>query len=258
VDRAQRNPRAVPAAFRRSRGFTLIELLIAVLILGILVAFASPFFMRIFRRERLRSAVQEVYSLVLAARLQAVRRNQQVVVFVDLTNRQIVSWADNLPYNYVQDAPEPTINQWQIPDYVFFRYAPSGGAVDDAAAVTFDAYPGAAGAADRIVFRPDGTIVQPLCGFCKSAKKPGTYTATVPPGSIDCNPGDRCNGIYVADNPLTGATANRNVFRISVDDFVAPGFAGSGKVSLLKWLPASQGGNAGETNYVPQPWTWAN
>jgi len=78
-------------------------------------------------------------------------------------------------------------------------------------------------------------------------------TASVPHGSIDCNPTTRCRGIYIADNNQTGFTSNRNVFRISVDDY-----GRTGRVSLLKWLPASDGGNAGENNFVPGPWVWAD
>jgi len=55
-----------------------------------------------------------------------------------------------------------------------------------------------------------------------------------------------------SDQPLTGDVANRNTFRISVDDF-----GPVGKASLLKWVPTSEGANAGEVNYVPSPWGWA-
>lgn len=231
-------------------------MLIVVVIGLMMAAVATPYIIKVFRRERLRSAVREVYSLVLATRMQAVKRNRQVVLFVDTTNRQIVTWADSVPYNYVQDAADPneaTINKYRIPDYIYFRYAPDGAAVNSAEAITFDGYPGAAGAVDRIVFRGDGSLLPPTCGICRFPQRPSAYTSTVPAGSIDCNPGNRCVGIYIADNDQSGDVPNRNVFRISVDDF-----GRTGKASLLKWIPTSEGGNGGETNYVPPPWNWDN
>jgi len=35
-------------------------------------------------------------------------------------------------------------------------------------------------------------------------------------------------------------------------------FGRTGRASLLKWLPTSDGDNAGENNYVPGPWVWAD
>ena len=102
-----------------------------------------------------------------------------------------------------------------------------------------------------IVWRGDGTILPPQDAGSKAPRRPTAYTAAVPSGSIDCNPGQNCRGIYLSDNDLTGDVNNRNTFRISVDDFGA-----TGKASMLKWLPTPEGGNAGEVNYVPSPWKW--
>jgi hypothetical protein len=62
-----------------------------------------------------------------------------------------------------------------------------------------------------------------------------------------------CRGIYISDSPATGPEANRNTFRVSVNDF-----GPTGRTTILKWLPLSQGGNPEETNYVPPPWKWAD
>lgn len=239
---------------RNERGFTIIETLV-VIVLGIIIsALAMPFFFRIYKRQKLRSAVQEAYSIVLAARMQAVRRNMPVVVFFDLTNHQIKSWADipraaSPPNNFTQDLDEPTITQWKIPDFLLFTDAP-GGDVDNAHAVAFDQYNGNAALVDRIIFQADGSLVQPQAANSARPARP-VYTATVKAGAINCA-GSLCRGVFFSDLDKT-LEPDRNVFRISVDDF-----GSTGKVSLLKWLPASYGGNGGEIDYVPGPWVWAN
>jgi hypothetical protein len=56
----------------------------------------------------------------------------------------------------------------------------------------------------------------------------------------------------MTNDPSTSVITERDVFRISIDDFGA-----NGKVSVLKWLPPVHGGNAGEANFVPgSPWIW--
>ncbi len=230
----------------------MIELLVVLVLAGLLAAISAPFIERIIRHERLRSAVREVYSVVLAARMQAVKRNAQVIVKFDLANRTVYSWADNLPYNYTRDAGEDTLSIYQVPAWIYFREAPNGAGVDSPSAVAFDTYNGNAGLVDMIVFRGDGTILPPQSAVSARPLKPGTFTATVPSGSIDCNAaGGRCRGVYMSDQPLGGDTPNRNTFRISVDDF-----GSSGKASLLKWISTAEGGNGGEANYVPAPWNW--
>jgi len=237
---------------RHARGFTMIETLVVLVLAGILAAISAPFIERTVRHERLRSSVREVYSIVLAARMQAVKRNAQVIVKFDLPNRTVYSWADNLPYNYTRDAGELMLSMYRVPEWIYFRQAPNGAGVDSASAVAFDTYNGNSGLTDMIIFRGDGTILPPQSGSSGKPLKPGTFTATVPSGSIDCNAGGgRCRGVYMSDQPLTGDTPNRNTFRISVDDFGA-----SGRASLLKWISTSEGGNGGEQNYVPAPWNW--
>ncbi len=235
---------------RSSRGFTLVETLIVIALIAITSLVAAPFIQGYIRRERLRSCVREVYSIVLAGRMQAVKRNAQVLIQFDLPNHRVISWADNLPYNYVQDAGENTISSYSVPKNIYFRAAPNGGAVDDADSVAFDTYVGNPARLDMIVWRGDGTILPPQAGNSQAPARPTSYTSVVPSGSINCTGG--CRGVYLSDQPLTGDVANRNTFRISVDDF-----GPVGKASLLKWVPTSEGANAGEVNYVPSPWGWA-
>ncbi|MCA1579874.1 MAG: prepilin-type N-terminal cleavage/methylation domain-containing protein [Acidobacteria bacterium] len=241
---------------RRSWGFTMAEMLIVLAIMAMVIAIGIPFFMRFVRRENLRAPVREVHSIVLAARMQAAKRNQQVIVLFDLPSHRVTSWADNLPYNYIHDVAEPLLADFHVPDNVVFRAAPNGGAVNDADAVAFDTYLGNNTRVDMIVFRPDGTSLPPQAANSVRPVLPGSppgsgYTATVPAGSVNCAAG--CRGIYMADNNSTGDSPNRNVFRISVDDS-----GSTGRVTLLKWLPSSEGGNPGEVNFVPSPWRWNN
>jgi len=225
------------------------EIIAVMGLFGVMLVVTTPFLFHIYKREKLRSAVQEVYAQVLATRMQAVKRNLPVVMFINLANRTITTWADLPPYDYVQNAGEPTINQWTLPDFLLFTYAP-GGAVDAPKAIAFDQYIGNGGLVDRIIFLGDGTLLAPQAANSVQPAKPGVYTATVPVGSINCA-ANTCRGIFMSDRDST-FEPNRNVFRISVDDFGV-----SGKASLTKWLPTSLGGNAGETDYVPgSPWIW--
>jgi type II secretory pathway pseudopilin PulG len=227
----------------------MIELVAVTAILGLMLTVTAPFIFKIYKREKLRSAVQEVYAQVLAARMQAAKRNLPVVVFIDLTNRDIITWADLPPYNYIQDAGEPTINKWHIPEFLFFCMEPGG--TNDAKAVSFDQYLGNAALVDRIIFLGDGTLLQPQAANSVRPARPGTYTAKVPIGSVNCAAGFQCRGVYLTDRDDSFVFA-RNVFRISVDDF-----GSSGKASLTMFLPASLGGNSGEIDYVPgSPWIW--
>jgi Tfp pilus assembly protein FimT len=230
----------------------MIEMIIVVALIGIMAVFAAAYLRSIFKREKLKSVVKEIYSIVLATRMQAVRRNAPCVMLIDPVNRIVTVWADSPPFNYIQDPSEPTLISFVIPDNVTFQFAPSG-AVNDSAAVAFDSYLGNAALVDRIVFKGDGTLDPPQAPGDNRPLKAGSVTATVPVGSINCNPGGQCRGIYISDKPGAGDVADRNTFRISVDDFGA-----SGKASLLKWVPTPAGGNGGEINYAPVPFRWAD
>jgi prepilin-type N-terminal cleavage/methylation domain-containing protein len=239
------NSRCARSSFER--GFTAIEVLVAMAILASVCLFAGAYLRTILHREKLKASVREIYSLVLAARMQALRHDSNVVLQIDLAAREMTSWAD-ASANFVRDSTEPVLMSYPFPADLVFRSV--NGAVNGSESVAFDSYLGDPSLVDRIVFRSDGSLVAPQAANSQPPFRPVSYGANVPPGSVNCPPAG-CRGIFVADRSDGGA--NRNLFRISVDDY-----SRIGKASLLKWLPAEQGGNSGEENFVPPPWKWVD
>jgi type II secretory pathway pseudopilin PulG len=227
--------------------------MVAIIVASIVCLSAGPYLYRLYRRERLRMAAQEVSTMVLAARLASLKNNQQIVLWIDPSNHVATGWADRPPYNFLQDPEEKTLLQFRIRSGVYLRYSPGNDGVNGPNAVSFDGYEGNRELGDRIVFHPDGTLFPPQNANSKPPSRPASVTARVPFGSIDCNPDNSCRGVYISDRPDGGKDDKRNTFRISVNDF-----GPTGRVTILKWLPESEGGNPGETNYVPPPWKWAD
>lgn len=236
---------------RRSRhGFTRSEVIVTLALVGIVAIFTVTYLRSISRRERLLRNVRAVQFLLISARSNAMKQKQQVVVFCDLKGRRIVSWAEELPHNYIQDAGEPTLEEYRVPPELFFRNAAAGEVADGPSAVQFDGYLGNSLLVDRIVFDEDGSLVPPRHPDCRLPGTPRRISVPVPAGSMDCTPANRCRGIFFSDR-AAGDPSRQNAFRVSLDDPGPPR-----TVTVLKWLPASHGGNAGETDYVPAPWEW--
>lgn len=227
-------------------GFNPLEVLSALAIFSVVTSFAAELPRNVLPRERVRSAAREIHTLVLASRMEAVRRNTNVVMHLDLEKRQITSWAETDRRNFEQDAGEKTISSYHIPDAVVFRGVT--GSVDSSDAVAFDTYAGERKLADRLVFRGDGSLEPPQAANSRLPGRPRSYGPGIPYSSVAC-PLSGCRGIYFSDR--AGSGPGRNLFRVSVDD------AGQvGRVSLLKWVPPEDGGNAGESDFAPAPWKW--
>jgi len=238
---------------RRSspRGLTRVEGVVLLALLGIVALFGVTYLRAIPRRERILRAARDVQTLLLSARASARQRHKQVVVWIDGRSRRIICWADDNA-NYVQDAGEPTLAEQRIPSFLALRAVASGEPSDGPSAVCFDGYGGNASLSDRVVFQADGTVADPQRHECGSPRAPRHFSAAIGPGSIDCDPNGRCRGIFLTDTGA-GASPAPDAFRVGVDD---PGQPGT--VTILKWLPASQGGNPGENNFVPPPWRWSD
>jgi len=228
------------------------ETVIVVAIIGIVAVFAAAYLRSITKREQLKAVAKEVQNLVLATRAEAVKRRQVCVMLVNPVQRSIKVWADSQPYNYIQDPGEPTVIEYAIPPTVYFSFAPAGH-LNGPSAVCFDGYLGNPALADRIVFKGDGTLDPPQAPDCRGPQRPALFKATVPAGSINCSPPQPCRGIYISDGSSSGDAANRNTFRISVDDPRS-----NSEVTLLKWVPIAMGGNGGEVDYSPPPWRWVD
>jgi type IV fimbrial biogenesis protein FimT len=61
-------------------GFTLVELMITVVIVAILLAIAGPSFVELLERNRMQTSASNVYTSLMLARSEALKRNQSVQV----------------------------------------------------------------------------------------------------------------------------------------------------------------------------------
>ena len=64
----------------RERGFTLVELMITVVIVAILLALAGPGFRELLEGNRLQSSASNVYTSMMLARSEALKRNRPVIM----------------------------------------------------------------------------------------------------------------------------------------------------------------------------------
>jgi hypothetical protein len=225
---------------------TAIEVLVALAILASVCLFMTAYLHTIIRRERTKATVRQISTLVLSARMQALRRECNVVLHIDPAAHDITSWVDALPLNLVRDPGELVLSYLRLPSAISLRSI--SGNLNGSDSVSFDEYQNDANLVDRIVFRADGSLLVPQASNSRPPDRPTTYSVNVPSMSVNCRM-TGCRGVFVADR--SGGGPSRNLFRVGVDDF-----GRTGRPSLLKWLPPEQGGNGGERNFVPPPWKW--
>jgi prepilin-type N-terminal cleavage/methylation domain-containing protein len=228
--------KATPA----DRGFSLLELLVVIAIVGLLAVLIAPLAGKIIRRTQNLAGYSGIRQALASARLQAVKRQANVVVIVSLTPENKIRLhtfqdrsdnpANPLPAdeqakaaNYVQDTTflsaftEPTLADVVLPSSV--RLWKSGGTKDDLTdGISFDRYNGDTTLVNRVAFLPSGGIAPPE----------DTSNSALPTTA-----GGR--GIYFAD------FFGKNYFRVTVDSDL------SGHLRVDKLTAAG---------YAPTGWVW--
>ncbi len=120
--------------FSVSKGFSAVEMLAVVVILGVIVAVAIPFFNRMRRRSELTSAAMQVSTTLVAARMKAVRYNAPTSVAVTPSSDPgIPNEFDTIEPALPATTPTPVANpmgRLQISGRTFrFVATPPGGVV---------------------------------------------------------------------------------------------------------------------------------
>ena len=108
---------------RKESGFTLVELMVAITIVAILVAIAVPTWGKWIPGYRLKQATRDVYSSFQKAKMEAVRRNVNVVLSFNTVTNTYKMFADDgsgagTAKDFVQNGSEPILGNYTIPDSV--------------------------------------------------------------------------------------------------------------------------------------------
>jgi prepilin-type N-terminal cleavage/methylation domain-containing protein len=105
---------------RASAGFTLAEIIVVVAIVGMAALVAIPYFATLSRRQRLVAAAHEIQQSLLAARMRAVRANQNTSLLItvaapgDSQHEFDTITPDNPPA-----PPPPPVNKSYLPANAF-------------------------------------------------------------------------------------------------------------------------------------------
>jgi prepilin-type N-terminal cleavage/methylation domain-containing protein len=121
-----------------ARGFSLVELSIVVALIAMMALIGAPWLVKIHQKNQVKSAAREIQTTLLAARMKAVKHNQQVSVVISAITPSIEL--------QTIEPPVPTPNPTALPQILKLP----------ARAVEFVATPAAAGGV--VVFGGDGRL----------------------------------------------------------------------------------------------------
>jgi type II secretory pathway pseudopilin PulG len=139
-------------------GFTLMETVVVVAIIGLATVVAIPYFAKTSRRQRLVGAAHEIQQSLLAARMRAVRANQNASLLITpAAAGEAVHELDTIAPDIPPGPPPPPVNKSYLP----------------ASALEFVALP----LNNKVTFGGDGRVIAP------PPPAPGIITVQGPVGS---------------------------------------------------------------------------
>lgn len=154
-------PRAVnPTHERRSRGFSFVEIIIVIAIMGLILAIGIPYFTTVLHRSRVDGVAREINMTVLAARLQSIKRGQNVGVVLS-TDPSSAIGAYNTAITFVDAKPDGVLDTTTVPPDVIVRrdlLDPAGHRVFLRIDSPDQASPSTSAATAYIVFTPFGSV----------------------------------------------------------------------------------------------------
>ena len=158
---------------KEDRGFTIVEMMIVVAIIGAILAIALPYFAGFLRRARLDNAARQIDMVMLKARIEAIRRGNQVGVIVSTDStmdgssvskpnayRGAVVFVDNSPANGSFDSGETILTTFSMP--------PGSNLVGYAVDTVDKTAPATSSQTYSFVFTPFGSAVSVASGSMRS------------------------------------------------------------------------------------------